>query len=243
MVIEQTNDSYTFRAGNENRRYIDAFGKDVVKFELLSPESTDDTTGDPTRFTSTMTETGSGNTTVVNSSTAGEKILITTDDAEYDGANIQGKGEAFKLVSGKPLYFGIECKISDETQSDFLVGICETLVALINASGSHAIASANVEGVFFSKLDGSTTIAAKTYKDGNQTGTGDYGTAIGTDYRVYEIYYDGSSKVYFYVDDTLVTTATANLPDGDLTPSICFRAGEAAAVTMHVKWWKVIQWR
>ena len=169
MIIEKTNDSYTFRDGTKNRRYINAVGKDVINFELLSPEATDDSTGDPTRFTSTMTEAGSGNTTVVNSNTAGEKILITTDGNEYDGANIQGKGEVFKLESGKPLYFGIECKISEATQSDFLVGICETLTALLNASGSHAIASVNVEGVFFSKLDGSTTISAKTYKDGSQT--------------------------------------------------------------------------
>ncbi len=229
-----------YEEGNESR-WVDARGGNVIKFEVLPGNPSDDTTGDPTRMIATMVEAGAGgDSTIVNSPTAGTALLLTTDNAEYDGINVQAKGEAFGLTAAKPLYFGIKCSISDATQSDFFVGIAETLTALMKDGVAHGIAAANVEGLFFCKVDGATTIAAKTYLNGAETGTANVASVMDTDAHIYEIYWDGTTA-YFYFDSILVTSIAASLPDGALTPSICFRAGAAAAKTMTVYWMKCFQ--
>jgi len=224
-------------------RWLDAVGPNVRKYILGPGAPCDDATGDPTSWTVTVCEDGGGgDSTVVNAVTAGQMLLLTTDNADYDGVNMQLKGEAFKFAAHQPLYFGIKATISSATQSDLLVGLCETLTALINEDTSHAVAAANVEGVFFVCLDGATTVAAKTYKDGSQTGTADSATAMDTAAHTYEIYWDGTTA-YFYLDSVLVTSVAADLPDGDLTPSICFRTGDTAAITMSVEEFRCIQVR
>jgi hypothetical protein len=235
------NNSIVYTEDTKILRWLDAFGSNVVKFLLDGIFPTDDTTGDPTQFTMTVTEAGSGNTTCVNASAAGDNMLITTDDAEYDGINLQAKGEKFKLEAGKPLYFGCKMKISDETQSDIFLGIAETDTTLMATAAAHAI-SLGGDGVFFSKLDGSTTVSFKNYLDGSETNTADYGVALDTDYHVYEFYWDGES-LKGYIDNTLVGTFTASLGDGDMTPSVNVRAGEAAAITCTIAWMRVIQLR
>jgi len=228
-----------YEEGNESR-WIDALGLNVTKFILPSGAGCDDTTGDPTRFTVREISTGGGVSTIVNSATAGEALLITTDDAEYDGIQAQLKGEAFKLESAKPFYFGIKCSISDATQSDFLVGLCEVHTDLLKEAVAHGIAAADVEGVFFCKIDAETTIKAKVYLNAAETATANSATVMDTSAHIYEILWDGTT-VYFYVDAILVTSVAASLPDGDLSPSIDFRAGAAAVKTMSVHWMKAIQ--
>jgi hypothetical protein len=224
----------------KNITWFDAIGDGVTKFLLPVHSPTDDTTGDPSSWTLTVTEAGTGNSTIVNSTTQSNRLLITTAANEYDGVNFQGKGEPFKLVSTNKLYFGCKMSISDATQSDLLVGLAETKTDLLNTSSSHAITSTNVEGVFFYKTDGGTVITSKVYKDGSQTGTANAASAMTTAKRTYEMYWDGAS-LKAYLDNVLVGTFTSGLPDGDLTISINYRAGEAAAVTSQVEWLRVIQ--
>jgi len=228
-----------YQEGNESR-WIDAVGQNVVKFVVNPGGASDDATGKPDRFTTVVTETGAGSCTIVNSLTAETAMLLTTDDTEYEGIQLQAKGEAFLLTSAKPLYFGIKCSISDATQSDLLIGLCETHGDLVATAAAHAIAAADVEGVFFWKVDGGTVITAKTYKDAAQTAIANSATVMNTSAHIYEIVWDGTT-VYFYVDGILVTSVAASLPDGDLTPSINLRAGANAAKTMTVYWMKCIQ--
>jgi hypothetical protein len=228
-----------YEEGNESR-WIDALGQNVVKFNLQAGTPCDDqSNAHPTRFLSTVVEAGAGDSLQANSATAGTAMLLTNAGNEYDGTNMQALGEAFKLTSEKPLYFGIKCSISDATQSDLLVGLAEAHGDLLNA-GAHAVAAASVEGVFFLKLDAVTQIHAETWKDAAQTATAHAATAMDTSAHTYEILWDGTT-VHFYMDSILVTTVAADLPDGDLTPSIVFRNGEAAVKTMTVYWMKCIQ--
>ena len=180
-------------------------------------------------FTATLVGT---TPTFVPSATAGQLYTITTAATEYSGVNGQVTGEPFILTSGKPLKVYGKFALSDATQSDFLFGICETLTALLNDSSSHAIASSNVEGIFFCKLDGATDITANCYKDGASTGSSTVGT-MDTSAHVYEINWDGT-KASCYFDGGLVATFSSGLPDGDLTLSFCVRAGEAAAKTFTI---------
>ncbi len=229
-----------YEEGNESR-WLDVMGLNITKFNLESGTAQDDQTPYvPTRFTVREISTGGGVSTIVNAEAVGTKLLITTDDADFDGVQAQLKGEAFKLSSAKPLYFGIKCSISDATESDLLVGLCEAHTDLLKESVAHGVAAADVEGVFFFKLDHVTTIAAKTYKDAAETGTANCATAMDTSAHIYEIVWDGTT-VYFYMDGILVTSVAASLPDGDLTPSINFRTGEAAVKTATVYWMKAFQ--
>lgn len=223
-----------------NQRWLDAVGENVVKYILNPGSATDDTTGDPTAWTMTVTEVGASDSTVVNNTNDGYSLLLTTDAAEYDGINLQLKGSAFKLSANKPLYFGCKLKISDATQSDLLVGLCEVDTTLLNTGGSHALAVTD-DGVYFSKLDGGTTIKFTNELDGAE-GTTASSIAMDTSDHIYEIYWDGST-LYAYVDNVLVTTVASGLAAVALTPSINFRTGEAVAKTCNIAWMRVFQCR
>lgn len=223
---------------NDNNRMVDAFG-DVTKFILMNGEPTDDTTGDPSRFVMTVTEVGTGDTTCVNSVVAEEKLTITTAANEYDGINLQLKGSQFEIDATKPFQMYAKIKISDATQSDLLIGLASVDTSLLATGTAHAV-SLTGDGLFFLKLDGVTTMSAEVYLDNAETGTADYGTAIGTTATELLIDYNGS-VVNFYIDGNLVGGFTGSLPDSVMTPSINFRAGAAAAKTMTVYDWSVIQ--
>ena len=238
MKTNKKNDSIIVEADTPSYRWLDIFNGE--KFELVNGFPTDDTTGDPVQFTMTVTEAGTGNTTAVNDTNSGSKMLITTAANEYDGINLQVKGEQFKLTSSKPLYFGCKFKVSDATQSDLFVGLAETDTTLMATSSAHAIALGG-DGAFFSKLDASTTIAGKMYLDGTQTATANYSSALLDDtYITVEIYWDGST-VFYYVDENLIQQISGSLGDGEMTPSINFRAGAAAAKTMSIAWLRCFQ--
>lgn len=229
-----------YEEGNESR-WIDAVGNNVVK-RILAPgmASNDAAPYKPTSLITTVTETGAGSCTIVPSATAGEVLVLTTDDAEYEGLNVQLRGEAFKISTGKPFYFGIKCKISDATQSDLLVGMCQLKTDLLKTAAAHGVTAAAVEGLFFLKADAATTIKAKGYLVGVEVLTANAATVEDTAMHIYEIYYDGAT-VYWYLDGLLVTSLAASLPTEDLTPSINVRAGENAAKVLRIAWMKAIQ--
>jgi hypothetical protein len=239
---KQIREATVFYEGDNEARWVDAIGSNVVKFELQRGFPTDDTTGDPTQFDNNITEAGAGDTTCVNAATAGEVMYITTAGNEYDGTNIQLKGEAFKLEAGLPMYFGIKCALDSATQSDFLVGVGEKLAAVLKVAAAHGFAAANVEGVFFSKLDAGTTLTAQSWKNGTVSAAANCATAFDVSAHIYEIYWDGYT-VYFYFDGTLVTSTAATLADGDLTPTVQINNGEASVMHLEVYWMRCIQIR
>lgn len=217
-----------------NQSWLDAFGPNVVKFLEEFVNTPFEVADTPGAFTVTLVEAGAGETTLALAAGAeGGELLITTDAAENDGANIQAKGEAFKLASGKPLYFGCRFKVSEATEADFLIGLCITDTDLLGGM---------TDGAYFRKVDGSTTMAFVLEKDSTETAT-NYGTAIAADtYYIVEFLFDGTN-VDWYVNGVLQTRpANTNLPNDEfLTPSIHFLTGAAAAETMNVDWIRAIQ--
>jgi hypothetical protein len=218
-------------------RIVGAVGEDVTKFELLQPEPTDDTTGDPTRFTMTVVEVGAGNSTVVNSSTAGIAgggLLFTTAANDNDGINLQAKGEAFGLHANNDIAFHARLEIDDADQSDFLLGLAITDTTLLAAVS---------DAIYFESLDASTDINAVTEKDNSETTSASaVGTLADNTEVVLDFYVEGTSTVYFYVNGVRQATSTTNLPDDEeLTPSIHFLTGEANAAAMQLKDLRVYQ--
>ncbi len=222
------------------KRWLDAVGETVVKFKLEPGQAggVDNATFVPNALTSTVT----GTSPVTVSELIGESLLLTTGGTEYNGINLQSRNVAFKCETGKPMYFGIKCIAENATLSDLLFGMCVLKTDLLKVSAAHGILAANVEGIFFFKATAATVLTFKTYKDGSETNTADYGTAHGVIAAVYEFYWDGS-KLYGYIDNSLVGVFSANLPDTELTPSINIRAGSAAARTLIVHWMRAFEIR
>lgn len=215
-------------------RWLDAIGDGVNKFLehfINTPFAGADS---PAAFTTTLVETGASETTVALKDGAdGGALLITTDAADNDGANIQVKGEAFKFTgSNKQIYFGTRFKISEATQSDFLLGLCITDTDLLGGM---------TDGIYFRKVDASTTMSFVLEKNSTETST-NFGTAIAADtWYTLEFLWDGTN-VDWWVDGVAQTRpATTNLCDDEwLTPSIHVLTGQASSLTAEVDWIRAI---
>jgi hypothetical protein len=232
LGARQIGNNLVYYRGNR-KRLIDAVGPDVVKFidDFVSPGVASDALDG---WVVTLVETGGGGeTTVTVPQVSGGALLITTDNADNDGANLQLDGESFELSSDQSaVYFGIRLRMGEATQSDVLVGLCITDTDLLGGM---------TDGVYFRKVDGATGLAAVTEKDSTETETASVLTvAADTDYLL-EFYFDGTS-VEFFVDGVSVAKHTANIPDNELlTPSIHFLTGNAAVETCQVDYVRAIQ--
>lgn len=218
----------------DGQRWFDAVGPNVSKFVDEFVNTSFDGADAPAAYTTTLVEAGAGETTVALKGGAdGGVLLITTDANEDDGANIQAKGEAFTFAAAYPLYFGVRFKISSATQSDFLFGLCITDTTLLGGM---------TDGIYFRKVDATTTMAFVLEKDSTETST-NYGTAIAADtWYILEFTFDGTN-VDWYVNGVAQTRpAITNLPnDEHLTPSIHVLNGEAASMTVEVDWIRALQ--
>jgi len=227
------NGNLVFVDASNKQRWLDAIGPGVCKFLedfVGTPFAGADS---PAGWTITLVEAGAGDTTVaLVSSWTGGAVVITTDANENDGANLQLLGEAFKLVSGKPLYFGTKFQASEATQSDFFIGLAITDTDILGGV---------TDSIGFKKVDGATAIQFELNKNSTATAANVGVLAAATSITL-EFYFDGTN-VDCYVDGVLQTRlAMTNLPDDeDLTPSIQFLSGSAGAKSMTIDWIKCIQ--
>jgi len=227
MIVLQklTDNAYGYKDDKYSDRWLDAFGsvnKNIIDTEWRAAD---------------FTVTATGTAPVTASVLPGAVALITTQNVEYTGDNIQALGTQFKLESGKPCYFGAKLTISDATQTDLVVGLCGTDTTLTNASSSHALAL-GAGGVIFSKIDGVTAGYFKTIETATEVNSLAAFT-LDTGAHTYEFFFDGVSLVA-YVDGVKIGGVT-DYPTEVLTPSICFRAGEAAIKTCTLHWMRTIQ--
>lgn len=210
-------------------RWVDAIGGQVRKWVLDFFKGAE---------TADRTITATGTSPVTNPVTAGDRLLITTENVDFAGDNIQWLGTPFQLESGKPLYWGARISISDATQTDFLVGLASTDTTLTAASSTHAVAVTD-NGIYFSKIDGGTTIYATVEKATAESST--VAGTMDTSKHWYEMVYDGTT-ISTYFDGALVSlVAAASVPTVVMCPSINFRAGEAGIKTCLVEKFVVIQ--
>jgi hypothetical protein len=214
------------------KRVVGAVGPDVIEFFDDFTRSTLTGADAPLGATVTLVEGGAGETTIAHADAAGGQLLITTDAADNDGANIQWSPEAFKLASFNYFYFGTRLKVSDATQSDLFVGLAVTDTDLLGGV---------TDSIGFRKVDAATTLSVLVEKDSTET-TAPAAATIGTSFITLELVHDGSTLEAFVDGASVGTVATTNLPDDEeLRPSIHFLAGEAVAKTLHVDWIRVVQ--
>jgi len=207
--------------------------KDVPMF-LVNPSSSlfyqysnDFMTYNSGDWTITTTEAGSGNASEALTSQAGGALLITNDDADNDLDFLQLKGESFKLSSSKKAYFSARFKVSDATQSDFVMGLQITDTTPL----------ATTDGVFFIKDDGDTNLDFIVEKDSTSTDTTAIHTMEDDTFVTVTWFIDpDASKVFYSVNNAApVSVVNTNLPDDEeLTVSFGIQNGAAAAKTMTI---------
>lgn len=213
------------------KRIVDAIGKDVFKYELI-PSELNATAVDPSGWTTTVVEVGTGTTEFDVNNTAGRTGTITTAANEDDGGSYQLLGENFQCSSTNNFYLGAELQVSDATQSDLFFGVAVTDTALLGGVADAA---------YFESVDASTGISTVTEKGSTETQNDSAGTLADATDIILEMYWNGTN-MEFLIDGVSVSTHTANIPDDEaMRVSIEFLAGEAVAKTCNFKWLRAIQ--
>lgn len=177
-------------------------------------------------WTITTVEAGAGGATETITNASGGVFVVTNDDADNDSDFFQKTNETFKFTSGKKLFFKSRFKVSDATQSDFVIGLQITDTTPLDVS----------DGVFFQKDDGDANLDFHVEKNNTATSASAISTVSNDTYLTVAFYYDGDSSIKYYVDDVLLgSSVTTNLPDDEeLTISFGIQNGEAAAKVMSV---------
>lgn len=171
-----------------------------------------------------MTETDAGATETL-ANVDGGVLLLTNTAADDDLVALQNKAETFLFEANKQLWFKARMKVSDATESDFVMGLQITDTTPL----------AVTDGVYFQKTDGSTTCSLKVTK--NSTTTTTTAATIANDtWITLGFVYNGIDRIDIYVNDNRVASSvTTNLVDDEeLTISFALQNGEAVAKTMSI---------
>lgn len=177
-------------------------------------------------WTITTTEAGGGSASEAIANEDGGVLLITNDAADDDNDFLQLASETFKFESGKRLFFKARLKVSDATQSDFVMGLQITDTSPL----------AVTDGVYFRKDDGDANLDFVVIKDSTATTASAVTTVSDATYLEVAFEYDGADQIKYFIDDALAgTSVTTNLPDDEeLTVSFGIQNGAAAAKTMSI---------
>lgn len=177
-------------------------------------------------WTITTTEAGGGDATEALTNAPFGVLLVTNDAADDDADFFQKVGESFKFVAGKKLWFASRFKVSDATQSDFVVGLQITDTTPLAVS----------DGVYFRKDDGDANLDFVVIKDSSATTASAIHTVVSDTYLTVSFYYNGVDAVQYFVNDVyLGSSVTTNLcDDEELTISWGIQNGEAVAKTMSM---------
>ena len=186
-------------------------------------------------WTITTTEAGTGSATEALASGSGGLLLITNAAGDNDLDFLQLKGEAFKYVATKNMFFKARFKVSDATQSDFVMGLGITDTTPLDTT----------DGVFFIKADGAATMDFLVEKDNSATTNSSVATISDDTFLTASFFYNakggssssGNGAFEVFIDDAKVATQTTltNAPDDEeLTISFGIQNGEAVAKTMTI---------
>lgn len=177
----------------------------------------------------TVTETDAAATQTLADADGGV-LLLTNTAADNDLVALQKKGESFTFTVGKETFFKARLKVSNATQSDFVIGLQITDTTPLAVS----------DGVYFLKADDAATVDFKVVASSSATTASAIATLADDTYYTFAFYYDGVSYVNYYIGtDTLNPTylgrsVVTNLPTTELTVSFALQNGSAAVRTMSV---------
>lgn len=194
-----------------------------------------------------ITETGSGTRAIAQ--TKGGVFVITNAASDDDQNFLQLRqlaagavAENFAFVDGKRAYFGARFKVSDVTQSDFVMGLQVTDTSPLIVA----------DGIYFRKDDGDNDldciVMGSSVKTGSLEPSAKLDLADDT-YYVMEFYYDGAldsagGMIQFFLDGVNIGNVDLdNMPTTELTLSFGIKNGEAVAKSMSIDWIRIVQER
>lgn len=177
-------------------------------------------------WTITTTEAGAGSASEVLADEDGGVLLLTNAAGDNDRDFLQKDGESFLFEAGKKLIFKARFKVSDATESDFVMGLQITDTTPL----------AVTDGVFFQKDDGDTNLDFHVEKDNTQSSLAGAATVADDTYIETAFFYDGVDGVAVWINGAQVgTVAITNLPDDEaLTVSFGIQNGAAAVKSMSI---------
>ena len=178
-------------------------------------------------WTITTTEAGTGSATE-----AGGARLVTNAAGDNDLDFFNLKGESFKFVSTKRMFFKAKFKVNDATQSDVVMGLTITDTTPLDTT----------DGIFFQKDDGDANIDFYVEKNNAASSKTAIGTLVNDTFITVAFVYEpsgnsGSGSFSIYMDDARVgeETTLTNVPDDEeLTIAFGIQNGAAAAKTMTI---------
>jgi hypothetical protein len=216
-----------FTNGVTNVRKVDLLGAmgmpSPLAYHILDEDFTRYVAGD---WTITETEAGAGDAAQALQNESFGVLKITNDAADDDACFMQRVGETFKFVAGKHLWFYARFKVSDATQSDFVIGLQITDTAPLDVT----------DGVFFQKDDGDANLDFHVEKNNTATDKTAIATVVADTYMEVGFHYDGAARVEYYIDGVLKgSAAVTNLVDDEeLCVSFGIQNGEAVAKSMSI---------
>lgn len=168
----------------------------------------------------------------------GGALLITNNTSDDNAIFLNKKGESFLPTAGKRSIFKARFKLSDATQSDFVIGLQITDTTPLDVT----------DGIYFLKTDGAATLDVICRKNATtgSTSASAITTLANDTFVTVAWYYDGVSSLKYYVNDVHLGTLDASstyLPDTELTISIGLQNGEAAAKTATIDYYFAAQER
>ncbi len=174
----------------------------------------------------TTTEAGAGAATEALGNADGGVLVVTNDDADNDADFFNKVGESFLMATGKKTWFEASLKVSDATQSDWIMGLQITDTTPLSVS----------DGIYFQKDDGDANIDLHVTKNGTSTSSTAIGTNVDDTFIKVGFYYNGVDAVVGFIDGVAIASlVTTNLPDDEvLTVSFGIQNGAAAAKVMTV---------
>jgi hypothetical protein len=175
-----------------------------------------------------VTETDAAATQALTAGDGG-LLLITNTAADDDLVALQKTPAAFSFTAGKKAFFSARFKVSDATQSDFVIGMQVVDTTPLDVT----------DGVYFLKADGAATLSVICRKNAStgSTSASAIATLANDTFVTVAWYYNGIDSVAYAVNGTVLgslSATSAYLPDTTTTVSFALQNGEAVAKTMTV---------
>lgn len=185
-------------------------------------------------ISSSWTQTTVGTGTVACNGTLGGVLELTNSAADDDSLNLQRVCTPFRVINDKPIWFEAGLKVSDSTQSEWVVGLCATQTDLLDGVE---------DGVYFKSADGSNAITAATSAGSTETTLATGQTAAANEDLILGFRFF-SGGIQYYINGNLIgdieLSDTVVLTTEPLTVSFAIRNGEAVAKKMTLNYYQTV---